>query len=303
MRALDAVLRVFPKRWYVAHGDEVRGTFAEMLEDERRDRPTRAELADLAMRGVRMRVDDILPRVVRRPAASIAMGVLGGFAAFFLALHVVPVGMTPVENGGAPYLVGSWAVCGLSLLGALAAPISRAVSVGALLAALATMAAVAASRLDIVAVSTGPSTMYVALFALLAAVALLGEVTIGATMAAGVGTFVGLLTVHWSAGILHPRMGQQAFWNLVAGPHASFAALILAGIAVAYAAVRALRAAAVLGLLAVPAIGVAVLWLHREDPSMGAIAACGWGIAILLATVAAKLTRQRESRRIAVVNG
>ncbi len=80
-----AALRWYPHRWRVRNSEALLGTLLDTAEAEGRTAPTREERRDLAVNGVRARVDAIAPLAIRDRAASIALGM--GFGLSLVLLY------------------------------------------------------------------------------------------------------------------------------------------------------------------------------------------------------------------------
>lgn len=285
VRPFARAITFFPYRWRVEHAAEMIGTLMEIADVEGRSKPTAAEILNLAHRGLRMRLDDALPRNVRELTASVSFGFLAALALLFLGLHVVPFRALPLEESGLPFLIGSSSVCGLILVAALVVPLSRSASSATLVLALSAMLAVATCRSVMPSVLPGPSTAYLVLFCLFSACALLGRVNLRVFLLSSAASLAVLLGRHAFAGILDPRHGQAAFWYQVAGPNLPYLVPVAAGTALLLALARAFRSSGVLALLTLPWVAVSTLWTYRNDSAAGTLTAAIW-MSVLGVTVA-----------------
>lgn len=84
------LLIAYPADWRRRHGDALLGVLLDRAEAEQRSAPTLREVVDLMIRGLAVRVSDVMSAPLRRRVASISTGLGAGFALVYVALFIAP---------------------------------------------------------------------------------------------------------------------------------------------------------------------------------------------------------------------
>jgi hypothetical protein len=93
-----SLIRWYPQAWRASRGNALIGVLLDVAESENRTRPTLSETFSIAASGMEERLDQLAPRIVRNPAATLTLAMGVGFAAVTLVLS----SLAPSEVPGSP---------------------------------------------------------------------------------------------------------------------------------------------------------------------------------------------------------
>jgi hypothetical protein len=311
--AYRGAMRWYPARWRAANAEALVSLMVEFAEGEGRSAPTRADLRNLQLNGLRARVafiERIFPARARERASSLALGIGLGMAVTVLVVQewapwaavptgaLAPTGVGPFHGWGG-VLYSAWCLAALLAIARLSTP--------------ARILIAATVPFSVVLVAVGPyndgwfrpTATGLAILGGFALVAALGRPVTGARsyLALGAATIVGVglvlfpftRNVHfdsvipptwmWSI-ILHGNSGSTAVL-------ASVAILVAVGLVV-----RDPQWIASLALLAAPGLAVVLVSLTVTSPEVVVLFG---GLLLILAAVAVVVVLRLRGLRIALI--
>lgn len=316
-RDYGRALRWYPERWRRTHGPAMLGTLLDVADGDGRTRPVAGELADLRWRGVRERVNAVVPADVRSLAASIGTGAAAGFALVYLlwvswgpwdARPLTPLtGWTtfgPFHDAGILFTVPF-------LLGAIAAALGSRIAahVFVLVGLLSLPVLMLLVRSD--DSWAGPRSTTLGCAALLGLVTLLGDPrhrrALGAAFALAGGGLAGLAFLQPVSGhgLQVRSVSDQGFWMFVASPWSiASAGLAVAVLVVALLIRRRAIAAAAVAIAWTPwaVVTTVALLASPEDPA-DAVIVVAVSTALVVSAVRAARARTSTAPRTRVTGG
>ena len=277
-----SVLRWYPHAWRDQHEAVILATLLDVAEGEGRTQPTFRELWNLAVNGLGTRLGGVLPAALRDGVAGIALAT--GFA--YSVVYLIVFAWAPWTEihtwSGGPALFGPFANTGVVVSAAWAVAFIAAMLGQQVSANVALVSVIALTiTLPVVTGITGwdrPTTTHLALFALLAALALIGtpdrRKVLPVTAVIVTFSFTAVLAINDAfRGAYH---GDRLFWVRGASPVNLGAALWLALTVAVVLAVTGKRTTA--GIIVVSATPWAVAWIagvinYSKDDAVPILAA------------------------------
>jgi hypothetical protein len=310
-RDYERALRWYPERWRRTHGPAMLGTLLDVADGDGRTRPVAGELADLRWRGLRERVNGVVPADVRALAASIGTGAAAGFA----LVHLLWVSWGPWDARPLTPLAG-WSTFGPFhdagvlftvpfLLGAVAAALGSRIA--AHVSVLVGLSALPVLMLLVRSDDSwaGPRSTTLGCAALLGLVTLVGDPrhrrALGAAFALVGGLFAGLAFLQPTSGngLQVRSVADQGFWMFIASPWAiASAGLAVAVVVVGLLVLRRAGAAAAVAIAWLPWGVVTTYTLLRssEDPA-DAVIVMAVSVALVVGAVGAARRRNPALQR------